>query len=446
MAVSQFDQGLQIPNRLSPSSLPSPPSNEPGSFNEDTLLPCHYFDFMYGTSTGGLIATMLGRLRMSIPQCLEIYRIVGDDLFGKRRSYLPLATKYHHKPLETAVREIVKRHCKQHTAQNSCTGEDWHPWSAAIELMPDSDVDLDSHICQSICLTAVNDGKIDEAHLLRTYNHRYNNIPNFISPYNEGADKLKIWQVTRATSAAPFYFKSLEATLDGQQWIFKDGGIRENNPAGTAWSEFTSLHGEGGDPGLLLSIGTGRPDESQDGFASSWPGPFGKSSLVKKAAEKFAIFKNVLVKYTEGERSHTDMLRLAKGENTWYKRLNVSSGLESLPLDQWKKGKWTNPADGTTKEVPGGATLTLMERATTDYLARDIDMRYDTYAPPKVMVAQLAEKLVRQRRAREAASKIPGTESAKRWQTYMGHFLTGEYSSSVDGPIEHLQEGRNASK
>lgn len=28
---------------------------------------------MYGTSTGGLIATMLGRLRMSADQCLEAY-------------------------------------------------------------------------------------------------------------------------------------------------------------------------------------------------------------------------------------------------------------------------------------------------------------------------------------------------------------------------------------
>lgn len=54
----------------------STPPFEPRTFNEDELLPCHYFDFMYGTSTGGLIATMLGRLRMSVPQCLELYRQV----------------------------------------------------------------------------------------------------------------------------------------------------------------------------------------------------------------------------------------------------------------------------------------------------------------------------------------------------------------------------------
>ena len=96
-------------------------------FNEDELLPCHYFDYMYGTCTGGLISVMLGRLRMTVPQCLEIYRQVGDDLFGHRRNTLPLATKYHHKPLEKAVRRIVREFCKHH---NNCDGNDWHPWDS----------------------------------------------------------------------------------------------------------------------------------------------------------------------------------------------------------------------------------------------------------------------------------------------------------------------------
>jgi patatin-like phospholipase/acyl hydrolase len=38
---------------------------------DETPLPCQYFDLIGGTSTGGLIAIMLGRLRMVIP--IEIY-------------------------------------------------------------------------------------------------------------------------------------------------------------------------------------------------------------------------------------------------------------------------------------------------------------------------------------------------------------------------------------
>lgn len=62
---------------------------------------------------------------MTVPQCLELYRKVGNDLFGHRRNVLPLATKYHHKPLEKAVQRIVSEYCKHHT---SCDGHDWHPW------------------------------------------------------------------------------------------------------------------------------------------------------------------------------------------------------------------------------------------------------------------------------------------------------------------------------
>lgn len=252
--------------------------------------------------------------------------------------------------------------------------------------------------------------------------------------YNEGADKLRIWEVTRATSAAPFYFKSLEAYVNNELIVFKDGGIRENNPAGAAWSEFVTLYGEDQDPGLLLSIGTGRPDESQDGFASAWPGPFGKSKLVKKAAEKFAVLKNVLIKYTEGEEKHKGMRKLARGEHRWYKRLNVSTGFENLRLDNWERGQWTNPTTGIRKTVPGGKTLSMMEEATENYLTREKDKRFDSYAAPSVMVTQAAEKLVRMRRARERDREV----DPRRWETFMGRWLTGELGEE-DGVVKPRQ-------
>ncbi len=63
---------------------------------------------------------------MSVPQCLETYRRIGDDLFGHPRSSIPLTTKYSHKPLEEAVRNIVRKHCKEHL--HKCEGDDWYPW------------------------------------------------------------------------------------------------------------------------------------------------------------------------------------------------------------------------------------------------------------------------------------------------------------------------------
>src|SRR5215470_10800506 len=42
------------------------PANKPALQPDITPLPCQYFDLICGTSTGGFIALMLGRLRMVI--------------------------------------------------------------------------------------------------------------------------------------------------------------------------------------------------------------------------------------------------------------------------------------------------------------------------------------------------------------------------------------------
>ncbi|KAK0283777.1 hypothetical protein LTR35_006236 [Friedmanniomyces endolithicus] len=385
------------------------------ALSEEDLLPCNYFDFMYGTSTGGLIATILGRLRMTVTEALELYEKVGDDLFGRQRSRIPLMTKYYHQPLEKAVQDIVAKRCHEHT---DCNGQDdLHPWDTAqfdeiLQQRIPFDVDR-PRVCQSCCLTATHDDNIVVAYLLRSYPHYYSdNAPNWITRYNEGADELPIWKVTRATSAAPFYFEILEHEVEGVKKSFKDGGIRENNPSGAAISEFHALYeGKADRPALLLSVGTGRPDTHADGFADTWPGPFGRLPLVAKFLEKRAVIQNLLIKYTEGEKQHQQMREHAHGEHTWYKRLNVSSGLEGMPLDDWRRGAFEGRAD-----VAGGASLGHMREVTERYLGREFDQGADSYAPPGVMLRQAAEKMVRQRRARER-------EGGVRWETFVGRYL-----------------------
>lgn len=384
---------------------------------EDELLPCHYFDFMYGTSTGGIIATALGRLRMTVSEALDLYRTVGDTLFGKKRSSIPLMTKYHHQPLEKAVRDIVKKRCHEHA---DCDGNDWFPWD--VDRLQEIDLHRipfdvsEPRVCQSCCLTATHDQTmgVSTAHLLRSYPHYYSSdVPNWINRYNEGADRLRIWEVARATSAAPFYFDMLRAVIDDAEVAFKDGGIRENNPSGAALSEFHSLYEPLGfkEPAVMLSVGTGRPDMSQDGFAPTLPGILGRMPGLSKFLEKRAVIQNLLIKYTDGEKQHLHMREYAHGEHLWYKRLNVSDGLEDLMLDEWKSGTW----NGQNK-VPGGATLSRMEDATAKYLERDFDPSIDSYAPPSRMLRQMAEKLVRQRRAREQLGGL-------RWDTFVGQNL-----------------------
>ena len=95
-----------------------------------------------------------------------------------------------------------------------------------------------------------------------------------------------------------------------------------------------------------------------------------------------------------------------------------------MALDDWEEGVWTNAATGIKKKVPGGKSLSRMENVTNAYLDRD---KAETkaplleYAPPKVMLQQVAERLVRHRRLREATKH----NDLRRWQTHMGQWLTG---------------------
>ncbi|KAG9077252.1 hypothetical protein FS749_010876, partial [Ceratobasidium sp. UAMH 11750] len=48
--------------------------------------PCEYFDLIAGTSTGGLIAIMLGRLRMSVDDCIKQYHRLAKKIFKRNKA------------------------------------------------------------------------------------------------------------------------------------------------------------------------------------------------------------------------------------------------------------------------------------------------------------------------------------------------------------------------
>ncbi|OCK81256.1 FabD/lysophospholipase-like protein, partial [Lepidopterella palustris CBS 459.81] len=48
------------------------------------LRPCNYFDLIAGTSSGGLIAIMLGVFQMTIQQCIEKWEKLAPDIFPKK--------------------------------------------------------------------------------------------------------------------------------------------------------------------------------------------------------------------------------------------------------------------------------------------------------------------------------------------------------------------------
>lgn len=83
------------------------------------MKPCEYFDLIGGTSTGGLIAVMLGRLEMSIEDAITAYKELAPEIFPKKLWSRNPVTKYigseakqywfEGKNLESAVTKLLER-------------------------------------------------------------------------------------------------------------------------------------------------------------------------------------------------------------------------------------------------------------------------------------------------------------------------------------------------
>ncbi|KAF2147300.1 uncharacterized protein K452DRAFT_293746 [Aplosporella prunicola CBS 121167] len=86
------------------------------AINDDTLLkPCDYFDLIGGTSTGGIIAVLLGRLRQDVPSCIKIYTRLAKEIFKRDRSIhisglkIPIGpTRFSGKVLESAIKRALR--------------------------------------------------------------------------------------------------------------------------------------------------------------------------------------------------------------------------------------------------------------------------------------------------------------------------------------------------
>jgi patatin-like phospholipase/acyl hydrolase len=76
------------------------------------VRPCDVFDLIGGTSTGGLIAIMLGRLEMDIQHCLQIYRSLMGIIFEPKHwirvSWTgQIISKYDSEKLANEIRKVL---------------------------------------------------------------------------------------------------------------------------------------------------------------------------------------------------------------------------------------------------------------------------------------------------------------------------------------------------
>ncbi|CAD6442839.1 70f76fa4-52fb-420e-a197-e7cc39b9e563 [Sclerotinia trifoliorum] len=269
----------EIMNRINPDSPPKP---------------CEYFDMIGGTSTGGLIAIMLGRLEMSVQECKEAYTEMMGKIFLKKHSRISLTKRKVRGQFDTIVLE-----------------------EAIKAVIKDRGIPVDSLLfwpqgkCKIFVTSTTREGR--GTRRLASYQSR-------------GAGDLikytKIWEAARATSAAPSFFDPVVIGPYGEKFL--DGGTGANNPVVELWNEAKDIWSSvtlEAQLRCLISIGTGVPKAEAFG---------------EHPAE---IFRTILAIATDTEKTAQDFHRRHNDldkDNIYY-RFNVQRGLETVGLNETKK-------------------------------------------------------------------------------------------------------------
>ena len=159
-----------------------------------------------GTSTGGLIAIILGRLRMSVDECIETYKTLSQRIFtpvhskaniaGRAISKLKAEVKFESEPLEQVVKEICRDRGLSET-----------------ELLKDSSSDAPKVFVRTA------QGINSDAFVIPSYQ-------SGSGEWDDLYDICKIWKAARATSAASTCFDPIQ--IGHQKYV--DSALRYNNP------------------------------------------------------------------------------------------------------------------------------------------------------------------------------------------------------------------------
>ncbi|PGH34123.1 hypothetical protein GX50_03086 [[Emmonsia] crescens] len=269
------------------------------------VKPCELFDLIGGTSTGGLIAIMLGRLEMDVDHCIAEYSRMIQQIF-KKKSF----------PVDWKGR--IKGRFDTEVLTNSLQETLASLGLSAADFLDDG---KEKQCRVFVCATA-----FETKSIVRLKSYR---LPGdaYLSP--------TILDAARATSAATSFFEP--ANIGTRRYV--DGALGANNPVDEVWNEAQNIWcAEDGalEPlvNCFISIGTGNPGVS----------PMNEGALK-------VLAKDMVKMATQTERTAETFQARHRGlfDRKRYFRFNVAQGLQTVGLEEYKK-------EG------------LLEAATDDYL------------------------------------------------------------------------------
>jgi hypothetical protein len=195
-----------------------------------------YFDYVAGTSTGGIIAAGIA-LGMSVAEILNFYLRNGAAMFEKASIMRRLQYEYKSEPLAQQLKAVF--------------GEQTTLGAEEIE---------------TLLLLVMRNATTDSPWPISN-----NPFAKYNDPGHPACNlNLPLWQLVRASTAAPTYFPPEVVTCGGKPFIFVDGGVTMyNNPAfqmflmatvDRYWVKAPSgdqRWDTGTDKMLIISVGTG---------------------------------------------------------------------------------------------------------------------------------------------------------------------------------------------
>ncbi|KAJ5186104.1 protein kinase subdomain-containing protein [Penicillium cf. griseofulvum] len=265
------------------------------------VKPCEVFDLIGGTSTGGLIAIMLGRLGMDVDSCIAAYSDLAAAVFSEKLRSIPMnfkgdiKAKFDSKKLERAIQKVIE--------DSGVSNQDLFNDSTGLR-------ESTARGCRTFVCSA--DRYTKDIVRLRSYSLPHE--PNI---------RTTICQAALATSAATTFFEPVSI---GDR-LFADGGLGANNPVdeveGEASNIWCSSTGELKPlVKCFISIGTGNPGKKA--FKDNMVKFLGQT-VVQIATETENTEKRFIARWAK----HYDEKR--------YFRFNVDQGLQEIGLEEYKK-------------------------------------------------------------------------------------------------------------
>ncbi len=214
----------------------------------DDFVLADYFDYIGGTSVGAILAACLA-LGLSVEQARRFFVDSAPAMFLKARWWQRLRYKYRCDKLQAMIKTVVE----------GVPG-------TAPEKLPDLRDALGTTKLRTLLMLVMRNATTDSPWPVSN---------NPLAKYNRNLDdpacnlKIPLWQLIRASAAAPTFFPPEVVTLGPDTFVFDDGAMTPyGNPAFQLFLMATlAAHGlhwpTGEEKMLLVSVGTGSYNQAR---------------------------------------------------------------------------------------------------------------------------------------------------------------------------------------